>query len=196
MKRVIFYGSIGVGKTTAGREIAKRWKDAFFVEEDLSKNISISDFYKDMKRFAFLSSTEMLAVMLENNCRTESGKNIAIIDQGVEELICYNRMELKSNILSENEFSVFKRLYNDVLNLVPTTDLYVYFHCSKQEQLRRIKNRDREFERDIDEDFLNRLNYEYARFTDDLEQTKLIKVDTENGVDYDWLIEKILSALK
>ena len=53
----MFFGSIGVGKTTTGLKIAKNL-DATFVPEDLSNNIFLPKFYLDMKTYAFKSTVE------------------------------------------------------------------------------------------------------------------------------------------
>ncbi len=194
MKYIMFFGSIGVGKTTTGLKIAKNL-DATFVPEDLSNNIFLPKFYLDMKTYAFKSTVEMLSLMAKNYQKIDSESKIAILDNGVEELICYNKFMLSNGILTQGEYDVYFSLYSTLVKLLPKTDLYVYFKCSIQTQLKRINARNRHFESGIDKEFLQKLNAEYDKFLDTLPQEKLIVIDTENGVDIDDLTQKIKAKL-
>ena len=194
MKYVMFFGSIGVGKTTTGEKIAEKL-NASFIPEDLSNNKFLSKFYADMKGYAFKSTVEMLSLMANNYQKIDKTKDLAILDNGVEELICYNRFMLSNGILAKDEFDVYFSLYKVLVKLLPKTDLYVYFKCSIEMQLKRINARNRHFESGIDKEFLQKLNAEYDKFLDTLPQEKLIVIDTENGVDIDDLTQKIMAKL-
>lgn len=195
MKYVMFFGSIGVGKTTTGEKIAQKL-NASFIAEDLSNNLFLSKFYADMKGYAFKSTIEMLSLMAKNYDKVDKNKQIAILDNGVEELICYNRFMLKNGTLTQDEFSVYNSLYSSLVKVLPKTDLHVYFKCSIQMQLKRISARNRAFEGGIDEKFLQNLNAEYERYVNGLPKDKLIVIDTENGVDVEKLANEIKQKLK
>lgn len=195
MKYVMFFGSIGVGKTTTGTKIADLL-DASFIAEDLSNNRFLSKFYADMQGYAFKSTVEMLSLMAKNYGKIDKDKQIAILDNGVEELICYNRFMLKNGTLTEDEFSVYYSLYSSLVSTLPKTDLHVYFKCSIQTQLKRISARNRAFEGGIDEQFLQNLNAEYEHYVSSLPKDKLIVIDTENGVDIQKLAKEIKLKLE
>ena len=133
--------------------------------------------------------------MAKNYQKIDSESKIAILDNGVEELICYNKFMLSNGILTQGEYDVYFSLYSTLVKLLPKTDLYVYFKCSIQTQLKRINARNRHFESGIDKEFLQKLNAEYDKFLDTLPQEKLIVIDTENGVDIDDLTQKIKAKL-
>ena len=100
-------------------------------------------------------------------------------------------LECDLDILSEDEFKVYKKLYDNIVNFLPKTDLYVYFKCEEEEALRRIKKRNREFEMDLDLNFLKRLNHKYEDFAKTLPNEKLLIIDTTNNYSLDELIKEI-----
>ena len=67
----------------------------------------------------------------------------------------------------------------------------MYFKCEEEEALRRIKKRNREFEMDLDLNFLKRLNHKYEDFAKTLPNEKLLIIDTTNNYSLDELIKEI-----
>ena len=53
MKQVVFFGSIGVGKTTAGNILESKFQNVQFLKEDLDENPFLPAFYNDMKKWGF-----------------------------------------------------------------------------------------------------------------------------------------------
>lgn len=191
MKQVVFFGSIGVGKTTAGNILESKFQNVQFLKEDLDENPFLPAFYNDMKKWGFHSSVAMLALMSSYYKKINQSKDIVILDNGVEELIAYTMLECDLEILSEEEFKVYKKLYDNIVNFLPKTDLYVYFKCEEKEALRRIKKRNREFEMALDLNFLKRLNHKYEDFAKTLPNKKLLIIDTTNNYSLDELINEI-----
>lgn len=191
MKQVVFFGSIGVGKTTAGNILESKYQNVQFIKEDLEENPFLPSFYGDMKKWGFHSSVAMLALMSSYYQKINKSKDIVILDNGVEELIAYTMLECDLKILTEDEFKVYKKLYDNIVKFLPKTDLYVYFKCEEEEALRRIKKRNREFEMDLDLNFLKKLNQKYEDFVATLPMEKLLVIDTTNDYSLDELIKEI-----
>ena len=190
---VSFFGSIGTGKTTAGKTVADLFPQIGFVPESLGDNPYLSRFYDDMHQWGFLSSLEMLAGMA---CQfQQSDREIVILDNGVRELICFTRVERKLGILSSDEYSTYKKLYHAFLESTPEIDLYVYFSCNIHTQLERIRKRGRTFEQQLSEEFLAALNQEYKDYLESLPAEKLLRIDTDKPLDYEMLGADILSFL-
>ena len=191
MKQIVFFGNIGAGKTTCGELIDKRYKNVQFIEEDVSENPFLPMFYNDMKKWGFHSSISMLALMSSYYEKIDKSKEIVILDQGVEELIAYTWLECDLGILSLEEYATYKKIYNNICNLLPEVTLYVYFKCELSEELRRIKERGRKFEQSIDYEFIYKLSLKYEEFVKSLPQDKVIVLDTTNGYDLLEFIQKI-----
>lgn len=191
MKQVAFFGSIGVGKTTAGNKACELYQNVQFLAEDLSENPFLPDFYVDMKKWGFHSSVAMLALMSSYYQKMDLSKDVIILDNGVQELIAYTMLECDMDILSKEEFFVYKKLYDNIVGLLPEIDLFVYFICDEKEALRRIGQRGRPFETDLDLTFLSKLNQKYRDFVATLPKEKVIVVDTTNNYDLAELMRQI-----
>lgn len=194
-KYVSFFGSIGVGKTTAGKAICELCPEMEFVDEDLSDNPYIEKAYEDMKKWGFLSSLEMLRMMSCQFERFTSSGKIGILDNGIRELICYARLQRSLGIMSESEFFTYERLNHRFLELTPNIDLYVFFTCSEEVQIERIRSRGRAFELELDPTFLRSLNLEYEKYVISLPKEKLLVVNTDRFADYPSLVREIKTKL-
>ena len=191
MKQIAFFGSIGVGKTTAGTVISEKYSNVQFLQEDLAENPFLPSFYRDMKTWGFHSSIAMLTLMSSYYQKIDESKDIIILDNGVEELIAYTHLECDLGILSEDDYFVYKRLYDNLVKLLPKVDLYVYFVCDEDEALKRIKQRARDFEINLDLGFLSKLNEKYREFVATLPSDKVLILDTTNGYSIDKLVVEV-----
>lgn len=195
-KYVSFFGSIAVGKTTAGKEIEKLDEDFQFIEEDLSDNPYIEKAYEELQScWGFLSSLEMLRMMSYQFEKVSPSSKIVVLDNGIQELLCYARLQKKLGIISDDQFSTLERLNRRFLELTPEVSLFVYFYCSEDIQFKRISSRGRDFEQDIDEDFIGSLNLEYEKYVASLPQDKVLKICTDEFSDYSELAKLIKEKL-
>ena len=190
---ISLFGSIGVGKTTLGIELEKKLNDSIFIKEVLNNNIYLKRFYANPSTYAFHSTVEMLALMLANYQKTEN-KKIVIFDNGLEELICYNNFMKNEGILNEDEYKVYKKLYDASVKIIPKTRLFIYCKLDVDLALERIKQRNREFEKTIDRNFLINLNKCYDDFANQIPKDELIVLDMKH-IDIDMLITKIKEKL-
>lgn len=196
-KYVSFFGSIGVGKTTAGRKIEALDADFQFVAEDLSENPYIEKAYEELHGdWGFLSSLEMLRMMSCQFDKFDDSFKIGILDNGIQELVCYARLQEKLGIISFDQLSTLERLNRRFLELTPEVSLHVYFYCNEDIQLKRISARGRSFENEIDKKFIRSLNLEYEKYVSTLPKEKLLTVCTDNWTDYSDLANLIKKSLK
>lgn len=195
-KYIAFFGSIGVGKTTTGKELSKRYENIIFLEENVSENPFIELFYNDMESYGFQSSIAMLNVMADYYDRVDESKEIIILDQGIDELICYTNLELEMGVLSDKEYYTYLKLYNRLRRLLPQTSLYVYFYCKPDVALERIKMRGRKEEENIKIDFLINLNKKYKEWIEQIPIDKVLCIDTTNDIGIEEVFYKINQKLK
>lgn len=189
-KLIAIVGGIAVGKTTIGKKLIEKLDGGKFIEEDVSKNEFLSDFYADMKKWAFHSRMSTLA-MIASNYITDNAHNIVLMDRCLDELITFARLQYEKGNLSEREFKVYSQLYCNILLFAPNIDGYIYCTCPSTVSLERIKSRNRVFEQGIGLDYLDKLNMEYNKWINTLDSNKVFTVDTSYYVDIDKIKEFI-----
>ena len=185
-KFIAIVGGIAVGKTTIGHSLLKILApDASveFIEEDVAQNVFLKDFYSDMKKWAFHSRISTLAMIASNYLLGNRHLDIILMDRCLNELITFAKLQFEKGNLSEREFRVYETLYNCIVSFAPQIDGYIYCYCDPQMSVERIKRRNREFEREIDIDYINKLNKQYDDWADHLNQGKIFRVDTGQEID-------------
>lgn len=182
-KLIAIVGGIAVGKTTIGHGLLELFSNMKFIEEDVTKNEFLEDFYGDMKRWAFHSRISTLAMIASNYDREEKGTEIILMDRCLDELITFASLQFEKGNLSEREFGVYRQLYNCLVDFAPKIDGYIYCYCDPDVSMERIKKRNRKFEQGIDIFYIKRVNEEYSRWIDGQQQNKIIKVNTGKDVD-------------
>ena len=68
--------------------------------------------------------------------------------------------------MSARDYQAYRDLYDGIRAFLPPPDLLVYLKSSVDTLLARIKQRGRDFERDISPDYLHRLNRLYDAWID------------------------------
>lgn len=182
-KLIAIVGGIAVGKTTIGRGLLELFSNMKFIEEDVSKNEFLEDFYGDMKRWAFHSRISTLAMIASNYEKENDRTEIILLDRCLDELITFAHLQFEKGNLSEREFRVYKQLYTNLISFAPEIDGYIYCYCDSNISMKRIKKRNREFEQGVDLTYINRLNKEYTDWVESLQQERVYKVNTGEDVD-------------
>lgn len=193
-KLIAIVGGIAVGKTTIGRGLLKLFPNMRFIEEDVSKNEFLEDFYGDMKRWAFHSRISTLAMIASNYDRGEKDTEIVLMDRCMDELITFARLQFENGNLSEREFQVYRQLYNCLVAFAPKIDGYIYCYCDSIISMERIKKRNRKFEQGINISYINRLNEEYSKWIDAQQQNKVIKINTGRNIDWQEIKDFIIKV--
>lgn len=139
VKYIAIVGGIAVGKTTIGHGLLKILPNMQFIEEDVSKNEFLEDFYGNMKRWAFHSRISTLAMIASNYDVEAADSSIILMDRCLDELITFARLQYEKGNLSVREFKVYKQLYNCLIAFAPRIDGYIYCYCDSKISMERIK---------------------------------------------------------
>lgn len=188
---IAIVGGIAVGKTTVGKMIVSNCSSIRFIEEDVSKNEFLKDFYDDMQRWAFHSRISTLAMIASNYVVSDAKEDVILMDRCLDELIAFARLQYEKGNLSNREYKVYCQLYNDILAFAPKIDKYIYCYCEPEISLERIRKRNRDFEQGIDVNYLNRLNKQYDSWIKSLNQKSVFYVNSNEDIDLDGLMEFI-----
>ena len=195
--KIAIVGGIAVGKSTIIDHLKRNLSSYTLVEEDVSKNIFLSDFYDDMHRWAFHSRISTLAMIAHNYCEAFATNNsdVVLFDRCLDELITFAKMHFDRGNMSDKEFETYLMLYNSVIELAPSIDLFIYINCSAEKSMERIKKRNRSFEQGITIEYLQSLNKYYKDWLSTLDESRVISINTDDTIPVEYIIKLLETAL-
>jgi deoxyadenosine/deoxycytidine kinase len=161
---VAIAGNIGVGKSTLTGILSEAFNWNPFYEA-VDENPYLADFYADMTRWSFHSQVFFLSRRLQHHRQLVDHPGSVVQDRSVyedAEIFACNLAE--QGLMSERDYRAYRDLYEGIRAFLPPPDLLVYLKGSVDTLLSRIKQRGRDFERDISPDYLHRLNILYDRW--------------------------------
>jgi deoxyadenosine/deoxycytidine kinase len=192
---IALVGGVGVGKSHWGHLLTNRLSFSQFIEEDVSNNLYLNEYYLDKKKWGFHSRISMLSMVTANMSRALSKCEYVIYDRCVHELIVFAKREYEDGNLTEKEFKLYCQLYNAITTALAQPDLYIYFYCSPETALKRIHQRARECEKKIDLRFCCDVLERYDSWRRTLSEKTVIDLNTDLDIGLNELVEKIMSRL-
>jgi deoxyadenosine/deoxycytidine kinase len=143
------------------------WQPFYEPEAD---NPYLADFYGDMRAWAFHSQIFFLTHRLRAHRQLLDHPTSAIQDRSVYEDAEVFACNLhRQGLISERDYGTYRELYEVLTEFLPPPDLVVYLRSSVPTLLERIRNRGRDYERQITDGYLGQLNLLYetwiARFS-------------------------------
>jgi len=172
-------GVIGVGKTTLARLLQQPF-DAELNLEVFEENPFLSDFYSDRERYAFQTQIFFLLSRYHqqrNNILPILSDNTVLISD-----YTFDKDALFAGInLNGDELQMYYRVHEALAEKIPSPDLIVYLKADTDVLMQRIALRDRPYERQMERNYIERLNMAYDEFfsTQHLESPVLI-IDTNS----------------
>ena len=176
---VAIEGVIGVGKTTLARLLRPMF-EAEILLEIFEENPFLSDFYADRERYAFQTQIFFLLSRYHQQRRTvpdllAAGKSL-ISDYTFAKDSLFARINLKGD-----ELDVYYKVHEALGEKIPKPDLIVYLRAATPVLMQRIALRDRPYERNMELDYIDRLNHAYDDFfTRPFDGATVLTVDTNS----------------
>ena len=171
-------GNIGAGKTTLCKKIAAQFGRRLILEQ-FTDNPFLPYFYKNPDRYAFPVE---LFFMTERHKQLET--ELAQLHLFQESIIAdyyfVKTLLFAKNNLQDDEFRLFKRLFETLNARFPKPDLLVYLHRPVHDLMRHIKKRARPFEKDINEAYLTKIQHTYFEFFRGITDVPILIIDVEN----------------
>jgi deoxyguanosine kinase len=177
---IVIEGVIGAGKTALAGLLANRLH-AGIIQEQFEDNPFLDKFYADRRKYAF--HTQLYFLM----SRYKQQREISQIDLFssrviTDYLFAKDRIFAEIN-LSEDEFALYDKIYGLIERDIPRPDLTIYLQASPDFLYRRIKHRDRAFEREIEYEYIEHLCNSYNTFFFHYNASPLLIVDVK-GFDF------------
>jgi len=179
-KHIGIAGNIGVGKTT----LCKKLSEIFLFEpiyESVIENPFLSDFYHDMERWSFNLQIYFLWHRFSNQVKLKNYNKGFIQDRTIyedKEIFARNLKDL--NYLSKRDWETYQNLFNSMIQFINEPDLFIYLKANTDTLISRIKNRQRDFEKNISPEYIHSLNIYYERWISKLDKDKVLIIDTNN----------------
>jgi deoxyguanosine kinase len=175
---IVIEGNIGVGKTSLATRIADELK-AKLILERFAENPFLPKFYSDPERYSFSVELSFLADRYHQLKKELSTRNIfspvIIADYYFSKSLIFASITLK-----EDEYNLYRQIYNIIHRHFPSPDLYVYLHLPVEKLLSQIRKRGRVFEQTITADYLNKLQKGYFDYFNVQRDMKIIIIDISN----------------
>jgi deoxyadenosine/deoxycytidine kinase len=168
-------GPIGVGKTTLAEFLAHELDGKTLIEE-VEGNPFLPNFYRDRKKYAFQAQLFFLL------SRYQQQKELAQVDLFKTSVIS-DYLFAKDRIfaylnLDENELGLYEQVFRLLDARIPKPDLVIYLQASSEVLKERIGKRNKDYERDIEDEYLEDLVEAYNKFFFYYNDTPLLVVNT------------------
>ena len=188
-------GSIGVGKTTLAKKLAASFNYAVLLEE-AEENPFLEKFYQRRKQAALATQ---LFFLFQRTQKIQDIRQADIFEPARVTDFLIEKDPLFARInLDRDEYQLYDKVYKQLTIDAPKPDLVVYLQASTDVLLSRIENRGLAIERNIDRDYLERLNEVYSEFFLYYDDAPLLIVNASeidlanNAADYKDLVNYLL----
>ena len=183
IKHIAIAGNIGAGKTTLCEKLGRHfgWEIHYESAED---NPYLSDFYNDMKRWAFNLQIYFLNSRYRQILNILRGDKTVIQDRTIYEdayIFAPNLHEM--GLMSTRDFNNYLDLFHTMTSQIRPPDLLIYLRASIPTLVAHIQARGREYEGNMSLDYLKRLNDRYEKWINSYDEGRLLIIDADT-VDF------------
>lgn len=192
-------GNIGSGKTSLARRISEEFNGKCVLER-FEDNPFLPLFYEDKERYSFPLEMSFLADRYQQLSDDVAQHNLftsfTVADYYVIKSLIFSKITLQ-----DEEYRLYKRLFNIMYKELVKPDLYVYLYQTEERLLENIKKRGREYEQNIEASYLAQIQQGYADFIRSQKNLKIKVIDVtdldfvNNQADYLKVLDQISTAI-
>ena len=174
-KYIVVEGPIGVGKTSLAKMLAHEFQ-ARTVFERVEDNPFLPKFYKSREMYAFQNQTFFLLNRYQQ--QKELAQQDLFEQNTVADYLFAKDQIFASLTLTAEEFSLYQQIYALLNTRVPKPDLVVYLQARPEVLYKRVKKRDKKYERGVTFEYLGEVAQAYNQFFFHYDETPLLVVNT------------------
>lgn len=193
---IVIEGLVRTGKTKLSQIISRQLNGKLIIDD--KNNPFINDFYNSLSKGENSFGMKNQLIFLLNRY----SQQMEIKQKGLfqKTTVC-NYLFLREGIyshivLSDEELEIYKRIFNIFSANIVKPDLVVYLQISFSEMLKRIKNSENEFERNVPQEYWRELFEAYNYYFFNYKASPLLvinieKIDLNNEMDVKNLLSEI-----
>lgn len=168
-------GPIGVGKTSLAQMLAREL-NARLTLEDAQGNPFLARFYEDPDKYAF--PAQLYFLLTRYNQQRELLQQELFAQTTVADYLFVKDRIFANLNLTPDELVLYEQIYRLLDARMAKPDLVVYLLARVEVLAERLRRRNREFERYISYEYLERVSNAYRDFFFYYEEAPLLVVDT------------------
>ena len=200
-------GPIGAGKTTLANLLNEHFGYTL-LREIVEENPFLAKFYTNINEYALQTEAFFLFNRVE---QLEDIQKYVLSKSGgvVSDYHIVKNLIFAGLTLDNNQFHRYKQVYNIFVNDLPQPDIVIYLNSDTDTLMRRIAHRDRNFERQMDRNYIDSLRNEYKYYFNPLsikhnfigKEPIIIEIDNSNldflnnMSDRQFVIDKVEEAI-
>lgn len=198
-KYIVVEGPIGVGKSSLTRILAEDF-GARTLMDDPDANPFLPAFYQNPEQYAF--QTQLFFLLSRYNQQKQL-KQQDLFDQQVicDYLFAKDLLFAQLN-LTEEEYQLYLQTYKLLDQKLPKPDVTIFLQASPEVLMKRIRKRNKEYETEIDPDYVMQVSQTYSQFFFQYNESPLLVVNVtdldfiKEKNDYEMLKEELFNLLK
>lgn len=174
-------GPIGVGKTSLARILARELNGRLILEK-AEENPFLPRFYHHPELYAFQTQ---LFFLLSRYQQQQELFQLDLFSRNTisDYLFAKDQIFASINLVKEEEFTLYQQIQKLLQGQISTPDLVIYLQAEPRTLFQRIKKRGREFEKEIEEEYLQILIENYNQFFFNYHSSPLLIIQT-NDIDF------------
>lgn len=177
---IVIAGNIGSGKSTLTQMLAKHygWEPRY---ETVAENPYLEDYYRDLHRWSFNMEVFFLKERFRDLIDIAHADHTIIQDRSIFEGVYVFMANNKAmGNLSDRDYETFMELFDQMMTVVHVPDLMIYLRASVAHLVGNIQKRGRNYEQQIQLEYLENLNRRYDDFIKNKYPGRVITIEKDN----------------
>ena len=173
-------GNIGSGKSSLTRLISEKlsWTPYF---ESVKDNPYLEDFYNDMLRWSFNLQVYFLSHRFRIHKEILELEKSVIQDRSIyEDVEIFAKNLFEIGKMEKRDYENYRSLFKEMTSYLKAPDLLIYLKADIPTLMDQINLRGRDFEKNIDKKYIEKLNTSYDKWIRNYNHGKTLIVETDD----------------